>query len=287
VVTIRRVGEAFDDWHRTGTVAGADAASCAACRNSAWCGGDLVQAWIVPALTALISTVGAIVSAWYGRQAARGERMEAAEKLATLFREPLLQAVFNLQTRIYNIIELDFFERFLGVDNTKEEREYAKLYTMYLFAQYFCWLEILRRHAQFIDPRNDRINRIIAGKLEAVRDAFADSINIDERAFRLFRGEQRALGEVMLARIADPHPGAPRWECMGYAAFVAALEREPVARWFRSLEADIAVTACDRRGHDARLRLIQRRLMDIVDVLDPNSIRVPSHLRQRVSDTGL
>lgn len=246
-----------------------------------------MQAWIVPALTALISTVGAIVSAWYGSQAARGERREAAEKLATLFREPLLQAVFNLQTRIYNIIELDFFERFLGAGNTKEEREYAKLYTMYLFAQYFCWLEILRRHAQFVDPRNDRINRVIEGKLEAVRDTFTDSINIDECAFRLFRGEQRALGEVMLVRIADPHRGAPRWECMGYAAFVAALEREQVARWFRRLEADIAVTARDRRGHDARLRLIQLRLMDILDVLDPNSIRVPSHLRKRVSDTGL
>lgn len=245
-----------------------------------------MQGWIVSALTALISTVGAAVSAWYGRQAARGERLEAAEKLATLFREPLLQAAFNLQTRIYNIIELDFFERFLGVGNTQEEREYAKLNTMYLFAQYFCWLEILRRHAQFIDPRNDRINRVVEVKLEAVRNVFADSINIDERAFRLFRGEQRALGEVMLARIANPHPGAPRWECMGYAAFVADLEREQVARWFRRLEEDIAVTARDRRSHDARLRLIQLRLMDIVDVLDPNSIRVPPHLRKRVREPG-
>ncbi|MGH3868723.1 MAG: hypothetical protein ACRDQ4_21910 [Pseudonocardiaceae bacterium] len=243
--------------------------------------------WIVSVLAALVSAVGAIVSAWYSRQTARGERMEAAEKLAMLFREPLLQAAFNLQSRIYNIIELDFFERFLGVDNTEEERKYAKLYTMYLFAQYFCWLEIQRRHAQFVDPRNDQVNRLVTDKIEAVRDAFTDSINIDERAFRLFRGEQRALGEVVLARIADPQPGAPRWECMGYAAFVAALEREQVARWFRGLEADIAVTARDRRGHDARLRLIQRRLMDIVDVLDPDGIRVPSHLRQRVSEPGL
>lgn len=243
--------------------------------------------WIVSALAALISAVGAVVSAWYGRQTARGERMEAAEKLATLFREPLLQAAFNLQTRIYNIIELDFFERFLGADNTEEEREYAKLYTMYLFAQYFCWVEILRRHAQFVNPRNDRINRVIEGKLEAVRDTFTDSINIDERAFRLFRGEQRALGEAVLAPITDPQPGAPRWECMGYAAFVAALEHEQVVRWFRGLKKDIAVTTRDRRGHDARLRLIQRRLMDIVDVLDPDSIRVASHLRQRVSEPGL
>ncbi|MGH3922525.1 MAG: hypothetical protein ACRDTT_06595, partial [Pseudonocardiaceae bacterium] len=76
---------------------------------------------------------------------------------------------------------------------------------------------------------------------------------------------------------------APRWECMGYPDFVEALEREQVARWFRRLAEDIAVTARDRQSHDARLRLIQRRLMDVVDVLDPDSHRVPSHLRQRVA----
>ncbi len=209
--------------------------------------------------------------------------MDTAEELATRFREPLLQAAFNLQSRIYNSVELDFFGRFLEKNSAKEDREYAELNTMYLFAQYFCWLEILRRHAQFLDPRNDQANRAIVGVLEAVRDAFADSSN--SGTFRLFRGEQRALGEVMLARVADPQPGAPRWECMGYTAFVEALEREQVARWFRRLQEDIVVTARDRQGHDARLRLIQRRLMDIVDVLDPGSHRVPSHLRQRVAES--
>ncbi len=244
-----------------------------------------MREWIIPVLAALISAVGAVVSVWYGHRATRGERMDAAEDLATRFREPLLQAAFNLQTRIYNIIELDFFGRFLGESNTKEDREYAELNTMYLFAQYFCWLEVLRRHAQFLDPRNDQTNRAVVGVLEAVRDAFADSISIAEPTFRLFRGEQRALGEVMLVRVADPQPGAPRWECRGYAAFVEALEREQVTRWFRRLEEDIAVTARDRQGHDARLRVIQRRLMDILDVLDPDSRRVPSHLRKRVAES--
>ncbi|MBV9139474.1 MAG: hypothetical protein JO115_00860 [Pseudonocardiales bacterium] len=244
-----------------------------------------MQEPIVQFLTASISTIGALVSVWYARRAARGERLAAAEELAKLFREPLLQAAFNLQSRIYNIIEQNFFERFLTERNTKEEREYATLNTMYLFAQYFCWLEITRSHSQFLDPRNNQTNRDIENIAEKVRDAFADSSTLQDSTFRLFRGEQRALGEVMLTRIADPQPGGPRWECLGYAAFVQALEREQVARWFRRLEEDIAVTAHDRRG-DARLRRIQRGLMDVVDVLDPNSLRVPAHLRQRVSESG-
>ncbi|HSL07494.1 MAG TPA: hypothetical protein VK887_05900 [Pseudonocardiaceae bacterium] len=247
-------------------------------------GGGPVQEWIA-VLAALISAVGAFVSVWYSRRTARVERMDAAEELATLFREPLLQAVFSLQSRIYNIIELDFFGRFLEQSNIKEDREYAELNTMYIFARYFCWWEILRRHARFIDPRNDQTNRASVVVFESVHDAFADSISIDEPTFRLFRGEQLALGEVMLVRAADPQPGAPRWECMGYADFVEALEREQVARWFRRLKEDIAVTAHDRQGHDARLRLIQRRLVDVMDVLDPDSHRVPSHLRQRVAES--
>jgi hypothetical protein len=89
-----------------------------------------MQEWIA-VLAALISAVGAFVSVWYSRRVARVERMDAAEELAKLFREPLLQAAFTLQSRIYNIIELDFFRRFLGKNNSKEDREYAELNTMY------------------------------------------------------------------------------------------------------------------------------------------------------------
>jgi hypothetical protein len=239
--------------------------------------------WIIPLMTSLISVAGALVSVVYSRRSARCERLDAAEQLAVRFREPLLHAVFNLETRIYNIIELGFFARFLAPDSSEEDREYAVLNTLYVVGQFFCWCEILRRDSQFVDPRNDERNREVMRTLEAVRDTFSDSITVNERCFRLFRGEQRALGEVMLAPAVDPHPGAPRWECMGYAAFLRALDDPQTGRWFRRLRADIEVLAQDMRGHDVRLRLIQKRLIDILDILDPDSHRVPVGLRERVS----
>jgi hypothetical protein len=242
-----------------------------------------MQQWLIPVLTSLISVSGALVSVVYSRRSTRAERLEAVEELAVRFREPLLQAVFNLETRIYNILELGFFARFLSSDSTEEEREYAVLNTLYVVAQYFCWIEILRRESQFIDPRDDDRNRDVVRTFEAVRDAFTDSITIDDPCFRLFRGEQRALGEVMLVRALDPHPGAPRWECLGYAAFVRALEDPQTVRWFRRLRADIEVVAKDLRGHDIRLRLVQHRLMDILDTVDPEARRVPVGLRKRVA----
>jgi hypothetical protein len=241
-----------------------------------------VQQWLGVAVPALISTVGAFVSVVFSLRAARVERLSAAEEIATRFREPFLRAASNLQGRIYNIVELNFFDRFLGADSTDSEREYAVVNTMYVFAQYFCWAEIIRRESQFIDPRNDETNRASALGLEAVSDTFADSIDIQERCFRLFRGEQRALGEVMLVPIEASRSGTPRWECLGYASFVQSLEGEQMARWFRTLREDIGEVSRDVANRDGRLRLIQRQLMDIIDILDPHARRVPSWLRKRL-----
>lgn len=246
--------------------------------------GEAVQSQsLIPVLPVLISALGAVASVAISIRAARVERLSAAQELATRFREPLLDAAFNLETRIYNIVELDLFGRFLGADSTESEKEYAVLNTMHVFAQYFCWVEILRRDSQFIDPRKEKLNRALAAGIEAVRGTFADSINIEERCFRLFRGEQRALGEVVLVSADVSKSDGPGWECLGYANFVRAVEDEHMARWFRCLREYIGEISANPGNRDGRLRLIQRQLVDIIDILDPDARRVPSHLRRRLA----
>ena len=245
--------------------------------------GEAVQQSYITVLSVLISTLGAIVSVAISRRAARVERLSAAQELATRFREPLLDAAFNLETRIYNIVELDFFGRFLGADSTESEKEYAVLNTMHVFAQYFCWVEILRRDSQFIDPRKEKLNRALAAGIEVVRDTFADSINIEERCFRLFRGEQRALGEVVVVSAEVSKSDGPGWESLGYANFVRSVEDEHMARWFRCLREYIGEISANPGNRDGRLRLIQRQLVDIIDILDPDARRVPSQLRKRLA----
>jgi hypothetical protein len=242
-----------------------------------------VQEWLSTIVAVLISTIGAIVSVVISRRAAREERLSAAEELTRKFREPLLQAAFNLETRIYNMVELDFLGRFLGADSTDSEKEYAVLHTMHVFAQYFCWVEIVRRESQFIDPRNVQRNYAYALGLEAASDTFSDSRGIQEKCFRFFRGEQRALGEMMLVPTGVSAPGAPRWECLGYASFVRSLEDEQMARWFQRLREDIGKFAENPANRDGRLRLIQQRLMDIIDIVDPDARSVPMWLRKRLA----
>ncbi len=233
-------------------------------------------------VTALISVAGALISIVFSRRTVAKDRREAADQIATRFTEPLLQAAFNLETRFYNVVELDFFDRFHRADSSEQDREYAVLNTLYVVAQFFCWIEVLRRDVQFIDPRNDHRYVTVLRGLEGARDAFADSIAIPEQCFRLFRGEQRAMGEVMLVPVADPPPGVPRWECLGYAPFVHALDDPHVARWFSRLRADIDLLIADTATHDGRLRTIQNRLVDLIDTFDPAARRVPAELRRRL-----
>jgi hypothetical protein len=228
---------------------------------------------IVAVLVAGISAIAAIVSAWVAAHTVRSERLVAAEQVAMRFREPLLQAAFNLQARIYNIVALRFFQRLAHSTSPPHEREYAFENTLYLLGQYFCWVEILRRESQFLDPRSNTRNREVAQRLERVRDVFAASDGQAETVFRLFRGEQRAIGEVMFDPSSSSAAGLPRWECIGYAAFAEKVASEPMARWFSRLRSDLGVLIAES-GRTARLIEIQHALLDLIRSLDPKAERV-------------
>jgi len=238
---------------------------------------------LVALLPAVLSAGAAVVSVVYGRRAVRRDRLDEADTLAYRFREPLLQSAHNLQSRLFNIVRLEFFERFhAGLDATPRDQAYAVHNTAFLFAQYFGWVEIVRRESLHLDPRNKAQNRAISRRLEAVRDTLADSDSFSSRVLRLFRGEQRGIGEVMLAPAQEPQTGAPRWDCMGYAAFTTASRSAPMQPWIGLLESDVEVLAAESSKHDDRIVALQHSLVDLMDTLDPQCERVAPELRQRL-----
>jgi hypothetical protein len=228
---------------------------------------------IVAIVVAAISAIAALFSAWLATHTVRSERLAAADQIALRFREPLLQAAFNLQSRIYNVVNQHFLDRFARSSSPTHEREYAFENTLYLVGQYFCWVEVLRRESQFLDPRSDARNREVAQRLERVRDVFAASDEQPETVFRLFRGEQRAIGEVMLDPTNSTVTGLPRWDCVGYASFVERVSEEPMSRWFNRLRADLDILASEST-RTARLIEIQHALLDLIRSLDPKAERV-------------
>jgi len=76
--------------------------------------------------------------------------------------------------------------------------------------------------------------------MEVVREVLSDSFKFTNPTLRIFRGDQRAIGEALLTKTDNPQSGwGSRWDCVGYAAFVKALDDKDTARWFTTLLEDV------------------------------------------------
>jgi hypothetical protein len=197
---------------------------------------------------------------------------EQAQKLLTKYREPLAQAAFELQSKLYNILKLDLLETYYFSENPNE-KEYAVQNTLYVIGQYFAWHEIIRREVQFLDLGAVGLTRKLAELNEQIVVSFLDSGH--GPVFRIFRGEQRAIAEKMI--LADNDKPA----CIGYASFVEAQDQE-FRKWFRQLEKDIAHLSEDLTSHSQRLQQLQHALIDLLDYLDPDYIRFGAQYRTKV-----
>lgn len=229
---------------------------------------------------AVVALIGAIISANVARRTVslqhqmerehrRLERQETVQEVMSRYREPLLRAAFDLQSRIYNIVQLGFLQTYYARGD-ETERDYALHNTLFVFAEYLGWVEILRRGVQFLDLGDVERNQQLVRRLDAIGSLLLSSPS--DAGFRIFRGQQRAIGEIMV----DPAPGNGGRQCLGYAAFVDRLEHDAgFARWFTQLSADVqALAGTGDAGRD-RLVALQHALLDLIEFLDDPPVRFP------------
>jgi hypothetical protein len=197
------------------------------------------------------------------REAAAKE--DEAARVVARYRDPLLRSAYDLQSRIYNIYRPGGFRG-------GRDPDYFRLNTVFLVAELLGWLEIIRREVQFLDLGAVQATRDLSRALLAVQDQMATTTGSRDRLY-IYRGHQRAIGEVMLVPI-DGHANlAPRYQCMGYAAFVAAQEDPDFARWFKRLGDAVDQLRNDDSNKPKRLVLVQNALIDLIDLLDPGRER--------------
>jgi hypothetical protein len=193
------------------------------------------------------------------------------------FRDPLLRAAFDLQSRLYSIVQLGFLRKYYY--RSEADSLYAVQSTLYVIAEFLGWVEALRREIQFLDLGDVAASRRLSELLQHVSQAFlTDTIDL---TFRLFRGEQRAIGELMLS----PRPAADpvRYECIGVVAFIEKLADPPFLRWFEKLQRDIEKLATELSNKsEERLVLLQHALIDVIDFLDSDGVRLPKEYRQKI-----
>jgi hypothetical protein len=145
--------------------------------------------WLIPVAMGLWA-------AWTWSQEQEQERLTKRDRLAALYVNPFMSACEDLQSRIYNILELG------GLRILRErypDGAYAEE-TLYLIVRYFGWAAALSRYSPYSqDP-------VVFRLAEAVRDAFATTTGAGFRvgAFNFFHPEQKALGKMVMSRTQGP-----------------------------------------------------------------------------------
>jgi hypothetical protein len=191
---------------------------------------------------------------------AEHERKVQAETILARYRDPLITATFELQDRIQNLLRLPGHS-VLGYLSVTSRSKLALGSTLFRFAQYFGWTEIVRREIQFLTSDASSATRTIQDAIGKVAWAFAtDKLGQD---FMVWREEQRAIGEIMLTDGPDVRT------CIGYATFTSRYE-EKFACWLDGVAATLQ-SNFDRH----RLVELHHYLIDLGKQLDPEEKRYP------------
>ena len=112
-----------------------------------------IIAAVVAVMSAIISIYGQTRVAWLADRLAKQREAESLEAqgaaLVSKYRDPLLRSSVDLQNRLFNIYQNNILQDF--DQRSSAEQDYLINNTLYVFAEYFGWVEILWREVQFLD----------------------------------------------------------------------------------------------------------------------------------------
>lgn len=242
---------------------------------------------VVAIIAAVVSVSSAILSLYGQRriavlqdQLAREREHQSskgkAEALLAKYRDPLLRAAQSLQTRFFNIVQRGFLR--IYYNKSERDKRYAKNHTLFAISEYLGWVEVVRREVQFLDLGDVEATRRLQELLHGVsRGLLTDGIPLD---FRLFSGDQRAIGELMLTERSRGE--GTFFDCIGFAEFTHRIANSEFSAWFETLTESIETAANNPDPDCSRLVLVQHALIDLIDFLDPDRVRIPEN-REKIS----
>jgi hypothetical protein len=217
---------------------------------------------VLIALAALVGSLLSTLATIFGGPAFQARR--EARRVLDAHREPLLAASYELQARLHNILRNDFVGTYVTA-NRAGKRDAALQSTLYVFAQFFGWREIIRREVQFLRFSEDEQTRAVTSLLRSITETFlSDQFGSQ---FMIWRAEQRGFGERLIVT-SDGRP-----TCMGYASFIA--QRATMREWLDPLERDLKQIGLEGKQ---RLTKLQHLLLELVRALDAERTHYPSDL---------
>jgi hypothetical protein len=219
---------------------------------------------VVIALIALAGSLFSTIVTVFGAPALQARR--DAKNVLDNYREPLIAASFDLQARLYNILQLRFVEKYVKAEEPGK-RDSALESTLYVFAQFFGWREIIHREVQYLRFSRNRKTREVGQLLRDIEETFLSDGYGSQ--FMIWRVEQRGIGERMVESVGS------EIKCLGYASFIK--QRSTMEKWLGSLEDDLENL---QDGGRKRLTELQHMLVKLVRKLDDKRKRYPFDLKE-------
>jgi hypothetical protein len=210
-----------------------------------------MDAAIIVALIALAGTVANLgLTHSLNARSERRRQQERSDARWRRYQASLAFVAEDLSSRINNILGGDFLDAY-GRGAYAEE---AIQTTLFRFAQYFGWSEIVRRYTRDPDPRHV----LRAQKIQELQGGVAETFSTDSYGrggFMIWREAQHAVGELMITRDEDIV------DTMGAAEFVARAYR--FRPWMSRMEDIISQKPPSAWDHGER-----ERLTDVAAALD-------------------
>ena len=227
---------------------------------------------IIIAVISLTGTLAASsIAAWMTVYNEERKRNREADRLIAKYRDPILTAAQDLQSRLHNITDSRLLSWYEG---SAEQRDNLIKYTCFLVGEYLSWSYILRRQGQFLSLLTDKSKVDYSNLLGRIVGIFSsDGLGELGAPFALWRGQQMAIGEIMTTKEDG------ELFCIGFAKFSSQWEQdESFQAWFTPLASSITkmaeAYAYRQVVPDHRMRLLQHLLLELIEMLDPKHLLV-------------
>ncbi|KAG0008530.1 hypothetical protein BGZ81_004017, partial [Podila clonocystis] len=146
-------------------------------------------------VTLVAGIVIAFVTAWATSHYAERTRLNDTEVLIAKYRDPLVCAAYELQSRLYSIVTGRFPLSWKG-DADRRKQDHLVIYTPFLVGQYLSWTYIFRRQAQFLHIRTKKDIKLTK-TMDLIEFLFSSTKNTKGSPFCLWGADQKAIGELM------------------------------------------------------------------------------------------
>ncbi|KAF9074057.1 hypothetical protein BDP27DRAFT_1317925 [Rhodocollybia butyracea] len=232
---------------------------------------------IAVAVLALLGTVAqAALTGWFSLHSEEKKRQASLRATFSKYHDPLHLAADDLSVKLINIISYGFVHElaehtYIGPNDDPGVQGYSVKHTSFVFAQFFAWVNILRRDTEFLRPHtaSGSAGADVIELLARIRSVLRSGFH---PRFQIATGIQSAMGEI--ATTSDSLDGKGQMRCIGFAAFCEKWATEPAFRtWFDPIVQGVRDLASQPKDvADNRLLILQHLLSDLIDVLDPEHI---------------